>query len=232
MSNTSLNYFEARGTAAERALFTPPAVVPAAGPGMGITWFETDTGDLYSWDGATWVQVGGTLGNHAASHEAGGGDEINVAGLLGVLADPQTVAVDPAGALDGDGSAGSPLAVSEAGKTRAIVYVIEEGTVLTSGIAGELSIPFACTITGIRLMADQAGSVVIDIWKASFLNYPPLVANSIFSSGKPTITADSKIDDTTLTGVDTAIAAGDTLVFNVDSATTIRRVTITITVTI
>ena len=139
MSNTSLNYFKARGLAADRLLFTPPAGVPAAGPGMGISWFETDTGDLYEWDGATWTRVGGSTTSHASDHENGGGDEIDVTGLSGVLADPQTpvthasrhqnggddeinvgglggvlaepqiVAVNPAGAIDGDGSAGSPL---------------------------------------------------------------------------------------------------------------------------
>jgi hypothetical protein len=43
----------------------------------------------------TWVQVGGAglaPAAHAASHENGGADEISVAGLSGVLADPQTPA--------------------------------------------------------------------------------------------------------------------------------------------
>src|SRR5688500_10839740 len=47
---------------------------------------------------------------HAANHEDGGADEINVDALSGVLADPQVVDVDPAGAMDGD-SATTPLAV-------------------------------------------------------------------------------------------------------------------------
>lgn len=47
---------------------------------------------------------------HATSHEAGGSDVMDVSGLSGLLADPQGVDVDPAGAIDGD-SATTPLAV-------------------------------------------------------------------------------------------------------------------------
>lgn len=53
---------------------------------------------------------------HASRHEDGGDDEIDVTGLSGVLAEPQLVDVDPAGALDGD-SATTPLAVRVDGVT-------------------------------------------------------------------------------------------------------------------
>lgn len=49
-------------------------------------WVLTSIGPV------TWVQVGGPSlppADHAATHENGGDDEINVAGLSGVLADPQ-----------------------------------------------------------------------------------------------------------------------------------------------
>lgn len=61
--------------------------------------------------------TGGGPSPHASSHENGGGDELNVGGLSGVLADPQTVDTDASGALDGDGSSGSPLAVRVDGST-------------------------------------------------------------------------------------------------------------------
>jgi hypothetical protein len=53
---------------------------------------------------------------HAAEHEDGGGDEIDVTGLAGVLDEPQVVDVDATGALDGD-SAVTPLAVRVDGVT-------------------------------------------------------------------------------------------------------------------
>lgn len=44
------------------------------------------------WDGAAWVTVAasGVVAAHDTSHENGGSDEISVAGLSGLLADPQT----------------------------------------------------------------------------------------------------------------------------------------------
>jgi len=114
----------------------------------------------------------------------------------------------------------------------AITYVFDGGgSVLTTGIKGDLSIPFACTITGNRLLADQSGSIVVDIWKDTYANYPPTVADTITASAKPTITTATKSEDTTLTGWTTTIAAGDTLRFNIDSITTIQRAVLTLKVT-
>ena len=104
------------------------------------------------------------------------------------------------------------------------------GSVLTTGIKGDVSIPFAGTITKVRLLADQSGSIVIDIWKDSYANYPPTVADTITASAKPTISAAIKSEDATLTGWTTAIVAGDTLRFNVDSVTSITRVTLELTI--
>lgn len=63
----------------------------------------------------------GTPDAHATSHQNGGSDELNVAGLSGVLADSQTVSVDAAGALSGTGAVGNPLAVLVDGVTIDIV---------------------------------------------------------------------------------------------------------------
>lgn len=114
----------------------------------------------------------------------------------------------------------------------AIVWVIDGGgSTITTGIKGDLSIPFACTITGARLLADQTGSIVIDVWKDTYANYPPVDADSITSATPPTISSATKSDNTTLSGWTTSIAAGDTLRFNVDSVTTIEFVTLTLRAT-
>ena len=117
--------------------------------------------------------------------------------------------------------------VSSSGGVVGIGYVIDGGgATITTGIKGDLSIPFACTIVSVSLLADQAGSIVIDIWKDSYANFPPVVGDSITAAAKPTITAAIKSEDTTLTGWTTAIAAGSILRFNVDSVTTIQRCTL------
>ena len=81
------------------------------------------------------------------------------------------------------------------------------------------------------MLADQSGSAVVDIWKDTYASYPPTGADSITASAKPTISAATKSEDATLTGWATSISAGDTLRFNVDSASTITRLTLILTVT-
>lgn len=104
------------------------------------------------------------------------------------------------------------------------------GSVLSTGVQGDLIIPFAGTITQCTLLADQTGDVVVDIWKDTYANYPPTVADSITASAKPTISAGLKSQDTTLTGWTTAVAAGNTLRFTIDSVATITRLTIILTI--
>ncbi|HXF55624.1 MAG TPA: hypothetical protein VNK52_16040 [Hyphomicrobiaceae bacterium] len=113
----------------------------------------------------------------------------------------------------------------------AIVHTVDRaGNVLTTGVIGDVQVPFACTILGWTLLADQAGSIVIDIWKDTFANAPPTVADTITGSAKPTLTAAVKATSTTLTGWTTTIAANDVLRFNVDSVSTITRIALMLNV--
>jgi len=81
------------------------------------------------------------------------------------------------------------------------------------------------------MMADQTGSIVVDIWKDNYANFPPTDADSITASAPPTISTAQKSEDSTLTGWTTSISADDILAFNVDSCSTIERVTISLKVT-
>lgn len=126
-------------------------------------------------------------------------------------------------------SANLPTAVT----TRSIGITIDGGgATITTGIKGDIYVAFTCTITAVTMLADQSGSIVVDIWKDTYGNYPPTVADTITASAKPTITTAVKSQDTTLTGWTTAVTAGDSLRFNVDSATTVTRVTLVLTVTV
>jgi len=108
-------------------------------------------------------------------------------------------------------------------------FVIDGGgSVITTGIKGDLEISFACTIKQVTMGADQTGSIVVDIWKDTYANFPPTNADSITASAVPTITTDDKSQDSTLTGWTTSISAGDWLRFNVDSVTDIERVTVSL----
>ena len=116
-------------------------------------------------------------------------------------------------------------------KTSSIEFVIDGGgSVITTGIKGDLEIPFAGTITGVSLLADQSGSIVVDIWKDTYANYPPTDADSITAAAPPTISTATKSQDLTLTGWTTALSVGDILRLNVDSATTLTRVLVSLKV--
>jgi hypothetical protein len=109
----------------------------------------------------------------------------------------------------------------------AITFIIDGGgSAITTGIKGDLEIPFACTIEEVIVLADQTGSIVVDIWKDTYANFPPTDADSITASATPTLSSAIKAQNNTLTGWTTSITAGDILRFNVDSATTVQRVSI------
>lgn len=116
--------------------------------------------------------------------------------------------------------------------TLSTTFIIDGGGVaITTGEKGHLEIPFACTISRVTTLADQSGSIVVDIWKDTYANFPPTDADSITASAPPTLSSAQNAQDSTLTGWTTAIAAGDILAFNVDSCTTCTRVTISLKVT-
>ena len=105
------------------------------------------------------------------------------------------------------------------------------GDVILTGVKGYVEIPFACTIDQVTLLADQSGSIVIDVWVDTYANYPPTNADSITASAPPTITTDTDSQDATLTGWTTSLSKGDVIGFNVDSATSITFVTLSLGVT-
>jgi hypothetical protein len=154
---------------------------------------------------------------HKTSHQKGGADEISIAGLAGEPAELTTHKAN---------------ASAHHSNVLSLTFIIDGGgSAITTGQKGHLEIPFACTITQVTMLADQSGSIVVDIWKDTYANFPPTDADSITASAPPTISSAQKSQDATLTDWTTAIAAGDILAFNVDSCTTITRVTISLKVT-
>lgn len=115
----------------------------------------------------------------------------------------------------------------------AVEFCIDGGgsAITTATKIPPLEIPFACTINRATLVADSPGNMVLDLYKDSYANYPPTSADSICASAKPTLSAASKTQDTTLTGWNTTINAGDFLICNVDSASIVQRATLSVKVT-
>jgi len=119
------------------------------------------------------------------------------------------------------------MSVLIAAAKAALVFIIDGGgAVITTGVKGYLRVPFPCIIDRVTLTADQGGSIQIDLWKSSYAAFPPTDANSITGSHEPKITAGNKSEDATLSGWTNSLNEGDILAFNVDSVTTITRLTV------
>jgi len=154
------------------------------------------------------------------------------AGTTGAPADIQATADDQylrrsAGVL------GFGALPASGGGARAVTFVVGDGlNVITTGPQGVFpQIPFAGTISRWTLVADIAGSLVLDVWKTTYAGAPPTDGNTITGSEKPTLAGIQKNEDTTLTTWTTTVAAGDVLGFEVESAATVKRATLTIWVT-
>jgi hypothetical protein len=101
------------------------------------------------------------------------------------------------------------------------------GSALTSGLQAEVQLPMIGTISSWDIFSTLTGSCVIDVLKCdSFSTYPTFT--SIAGSEKPTLSSTQKNQDTNLTSFTTGLTAGNILRFNLDSATTVQKVYLTI----
>ena len=116
-----------------------------------------------------------------------------------------------------------------AGKAIVISIGSPGAGVIATGVKAYVEIPVSMKITGWTLLADASGSIVIDVWKDTYANFPPVVGDSIAGSEKPTLSSQQKNQDLALSMWSTVnIDAGDILAFNVSSATTVQQVTLTL----
>jgi len=131
--------------------------------------------------------------------------------------------------LDTGGSYPSTAQQVYNSRIRTIGLVMDNGGyALVAGTIYRMKVDYPCTIQSVELVADQSGSIVVDIWKAAYASLPATVSNTITASAKPTLSSALKYQDTTLTGWTKTIAAGDYLYFKIDSATTVTAVTISL----
>jgi len=132
-------------------------------------------------------------------------------------------------------SAASTAAADAAAEIAATIAEVSEGSLsfvldglgveIVDGVAGDIQFPFACTLTGWSLLADQSGAIKVDLWKDTYANFPPTDADSITNGHEPEIAASGvKATDADIADwSDVTVDAGDVLRINVDSCTTITR---------
>lgn len=92
-------------------------------------------------------------------------------------------------------------------------------------------VPFDATITEWLMYGTPSGSAVLDILKDTHANFPPTDADRIAGTDKPTLTTAQKASSTALTGWTTSITAGDVLVPEIESITTITSVKVILKLT-
>jgi hypothetical protein len=147
---------------------------------------------------------------------------------LGTAAQNNTGDFDAAGAA----SSAQSAAIAATNKDRIEFAVSGNGFAITTGIKGDKSIPFNCTITGYDIVADQAGAIEFDLWVDTLANFPPTIADTIVAAAPVKITATAdKATDSTLTGWSKNLTKGSVMRLNCNSATTIKRVAIILYVT-
>jgi hypothetical protein len=141
------------------------------------------------------------------------------------------VALSVGGGLGFSGAGGIQMNANQKLAT-ARITLFQNGSVLTTGVKADYRFPFSCTIQKVTLLADQSGSIVVDLWKDTYANYPPTVADTITAAALPTLSSAIKYEDATLTGWNKNIAAGDTLRVNINSVSTVTRVEILLDVSV
>jgi len=146
----------------------------------------------------------------------------------------------------GAGTSGQRLKTSGAGANpswaddvKTVEVTLGDGSgVVAVGTTAGTQVGYAGTITSVYMVSMDtdgtatSGSAVVDIWKDTYTNYPPTVADTICAAAKPTITASTKTRDTTLTGWTTSVAANDFLFFHVDSCSSIKRLMVFLTIAV
>lgn len=84
-------------------------------------------------------------------------------------------------------------------KTDLIFDFYNGGSALAAGQTRLITIPYACNITKWDLVADQSGSVIIDLYVDTYANWPPTNADSITASSTPALSSAQKNQDTDVT---------------------------------
>lgn len=91
------------------------------------------------------------------------------------------------------------------------------------GASCDLFVPFGFTITRATLLGDSPGTLQIDIRVETYAAHPPGPTDTICGGTPPTLASTDKVQDATLTGWTTVIAAGSVIRFIVTASSGVRK---------
>ncbi len=129
-----------------------------------------------------------------------------------------------------DASAARTLTVSSNTRTRTINFIIDGGgALITTGVKGDVVVDFDATIIGWIILGDVAGTITVDVSKASYANFPTFTASGGTSAS---ITSPNQKNTSAINWTNfTTIAVNDVLRFTVSgTVSSVTRVTLAIDV--
>lgn len=142
----------------------------------------------------------------------------------------KVVEVSTAGNVDFAQSA-SVAGVPIKGQRQVTFTFFNNGVTLQAGaVTNPVVIPFDFEITSYTLLSDAPGSCALDVMKDTYANYPPAAPDSIVAAAPPALVGVNKNQDSTLTGWTKTGTAGDVLIASLTSSSTIKYVTLLLTV--
>jgi len=114
--------------------------------------------------------------------------------------------------------------------TRTINYVVDNGSrPMTIGNKGYLTIDVTGTIQSFILLADNTGTLELDLIKCTFDDFP--IGTSICGNSRPELNNEVKKSDITLTGWTKQLTAGDILQYEViNTSTSLKKFAIALKV--
>lgn len=123
-------------------------------------------------------------------------------------------------------SAGTPVYPAALRVTAEVsLEVVFEGSPVAGGSMVDLTMAFDGRMTGFKIVADQAGDLVLDVRKASPFPAIPAPGDSVVGAAFPTLSASQTYDDQVLPGWDVDFLKDDVVRIVVLSAATITRAT-------
>ena len=111
----------------------------------------------------------------------------------------------------------------------ALEFVIDGGgTTILTGDRIFIEVPFDCSIIRSTLVSSIVGNIVIDLYRASYSNFPAVA--SICGAALPKLVAAQKSQDSTLTGWSVLLSKGDILTAHVQSVSGLVLATLSLLV--
>lgn len=198
-------------------------------------------GNIVVDDGTKWVSqenLGPATADHDHSGDAGDGGAFDAANLTsGASTDGQVLTSDGLGGAAWEnptGGSGLPEGGNES-DVLTIVGGVPSWAAPTGGSGGvgkiqitidgkpdtgfllDFQVPYNITITDWTIISTYATSIVFDLWRDAYANYPPTVEDTQVGDQKPALSSEFKVTSSTLTHWTADWNLNDLVRVNIDS---------------